>query len=373
MMALFGQIPTAYMKNTRFDRDNWSTLRCRLLAFAGLITLSGCASHAFVPPEEMFHARGYYGTDRTPVQNAGSSLDYGSERGKIAYGTVDLDIWVREADDTDEEDNNDLLGPTGARIDFVTAQSQEDFFAALRDPTRAGEPQRVMLFVHGFKRDFHTAAENAAQVAVGIDFPGRSVIWSWPSQDSAKSYLSDLTNLQWSEKHLARFITDLVEIGGVTNLTLVAHSLGSQGLTQALFTEIGGNRLEQWNVIDNLVLLAPDIDAAIFERDLVPAIESAGIATTIYTSANDWALITSSNLNGYPRVGDASDGVLSFAGVDTIDATLVANSGLGHSYYRRSFDVLDDMRRLIVDQMPIEERPNLTKRENGKGTYWSLQ
>ena len=164
-----------------------------------------------------------------------------------------------------------------------------------------------------------------------------------------------------------------MEVAGTTRLTLVAHSLGANGLTQALFTKIGVDRLNQWNVIDNLVLLAPDIDAAIFERDLVPAIEATQIPTTIYASATDWALITSSNVNGYPRAGDASEGVLTFNGVDTIDATQVATSGIGHSYYRRSLAVLDDLRQLIVGQTPIDQRPGLIRQENGKGLHWILQ
>ena len=121
------------------------------------------------------------------------------------------------------------------------------------------------------------------------------------------------------------------------------------------------------------MLLAPDIDLALFRRDLAPEIKAAGVPTTIYASANDWALITSSSVNGYPRAGDTSEGVPIFDGIDTIDASQVDGSGLGHSYYRRSLSVLDDLRQLIVARQPIAQRSGLTRKEQGDGVYWILQ
>lgn len=368
--------PVAQMPRVKFLPDFAPGSVRRFIGTVGLILLSGCASHGNQSPEqETRPVRVFYGTDRAIASSDEAAIDYSAERGEINYGAIDLQIWQRDAEalETENDQRNNLLGPTATRMLFATGMPREEFLAALQDPMQPGRPGHVMLFVHGFKRDFRTAAENAAKLAEGIGFPGRTVFWSWPSQNSAGSYLTDLNSLQWSQRHLARFITDLVEHGGTTNLTLVAHSLGAQGLTQALFTNIGGARLRDWDVIDNLVLLAPDIDVAIFERDLVSAVSAADIPTTIYASANDWALITSSSVNGYPRAGDASEGVRSFAGVDTIDATRVASSGLGHSYYRRSLQVLADLRQLIVGRKSIEQRPGLTRHDSISGIYWKLE
>ena len=121
------------------------------------------------------------------------------------------------------------------------------------------------------------------------------------------------------------------------------------------------------------MLLAPDIDLGIFRRDIVPAINRVGIPTTIYASSEDLALQTSSTVNGYPRAGDSSDKVYTFPGIETIDATRVTQSFLGHSYYRRSFAVLDDLQLMIVRNKPISERPSLKRRRKSGRLYWKLE
>ena len=85
------------------------------------------------------------------------------------------------------------------------------------------------------------------------------------------------------------------------------------------------------------------------------------------------ALITSSSLNGYPRAGDSSEKVYTFPGIDTIDATLVKKSFLGHSYYRRSFAVIDDLQQMIVAKRSIEQRPGLVRVKKKGRTYWKLE
>lgn len=119
--------------------------------------------------------------------------------------------------------------------------------------------------------------------------------------------------------------------------------------------------------------MAPDIDLGIFQRDIVPAINRVDIPTTVYASSNDLALITSSSLNGYPRAGDSSDKIYTFPGIDTIDATQVRQSFLGHSYYRSSFAVIDDLQFLIVGKKPIRKRPGLTRVQNKDQIYWKLE
>lgn len=342
-----------------------------------LAMLQGCASLVAETPSEraIYPVQVLYATDRAPQESETGGADYGSKRGrKIHYGIATINVWPIEYEEEDSEGEARQILSQPVDTAFAQAQklSREQFFQHLQDPAYAGQGERVMLFVHGFKRNFKAAAEHAALIAESIGFSGRMVLWSWPSLDNPAAYLTDRTTLLWSQKHLARFVTELAQRGKIERLVLVAHSLGAQALTHALFEEIGSDQLAAWNIIEQLVLLAPDIDLGIFRRDIVPAINQVGIPTTVYASATDLALITSSSLNGYPRAGDSSEKVYTFPGVDTIDATRVKQSFLGHSYYRRSYAVIDDLRLLIVDKQPIGQRPGLIQKRQKGNIYWKL-
>lgn len=342
-----------------------------------VILVQGCVSVATqIPARDISQLQLFYATDRKSQKTDSPGVYFGSKRGReIRYGIATVDVWPIEY----EEENADgktreiISRPIETAYSNARHLTRDQFFEQFRDRGAAPNSGDVMLFVHGFKRNFRVAAENAALISNSIGFNGTTVFWSWPSLDNAAGYLTDRTTLLWSQKHLAKFITELVQRGGSRRLILVAHSLGTQALTQALFEEIGSDQLASWEVIEHLVLMAPDIDLGIFRRDIVPAINRVGIATTIYASGTDWALITSSSLNGYPRAGDSSEQVYTFPGIDTIDATLVRQSFLGHSYYRRSFAVIDDLNLVIMRKLPVEQRPGLKRRIKKGKTYWKLE
>lgn len=341
------------------------------------ILLQGCVSVATeFPSADVDQVQVFYATDRKPQKADTPGIYYGSKRGdKVEYGTATVNVWP--IDYEEENADGEIRKIISKTIDTSFSQAKrlgkDSFFKQLRNSALAEESAEVMLFVHGFKRNFRAAAENAALVSTSIGFNGPTVFWSWPSLDSPAGYLTDRTTLLWSQKHLAQLITDLVQQGQVKRLVLVAHSLGTQALTQALFEEIGSEQLVAWNVIERMVLMAPDIDLGIFRRDIVPGINRASIPTTVYASSTDWALVTSSSLNGYPRAGDSSEKVYTFPGIDTIDVTLVKQSFLGHSYYRRSFAVIDDLHLLIVKKQPIRQRPGLTRVKKKGRLYWKLE
>jgi esterase/lipase superfamily enzyme len=99
------------------------------------------------------------------------------------------------------------------------------------------------------------------------------------------------------------------------NQTLVAALQSMAGSTASPFREV--------------VMAAPDIDAGIFEQ-AVGAISGTAHHITLYASKNDEALKISKRFAQYPR---ASDGIIVLPGIDSIDASLVDTSFLGHSYY----------------------------------------
>ena len=67
----------------------------------------------------------------------------------------------------------------------------------------------------------------------------------------------------------------------------------------------------------------------------------------LYASSKDRALGVSKRIHGYPRAGDSGDGLVVLPSVDTIDATDVDTSLVGHSYYGDNRSILTDLFTLL--------------------------
>ena len=147
--------------------------------------------------------------------------------------------------------------------------------------------------------------------------------------------------------------------------------MGARGLTDVVLRYLLPGGIEPGK-IGEYVLLAPDIDAQIFKRDLGPQLVAAGLQTTLYTSANDKAMASAYSLRSYPRAGDSSYGPVIVAGVETIDATYANKSILGHSYFERSEAVAEDLAALLNDRRSAADRDNLEYVEEAGGGYWRL-
>ena len=94
-----------------------------------------------------------------------------------------------------------------------------------------------------------------------------------------------------------------------------------------------------------------------------------GNRVTLYTSKTDLALIASKYFNHGPRAGDSGSELLLVPGVQTIDATAVDSSLLGHSYYGSNVNVLYDLGQLLNGK-PIEARDYLRPNSDQTRPYW---
>jgi hypothetical protein len=92
--------------------------------------------------------------------------------------------------------------------------------------------------------------------------------------------------------------------------------------------------------------------------------------TTLYCSKNDWALYASDRFNDGPRAGDSSDQVIVADGLDTIDASDMDTELLGHSYYGSCMPLIDDLRTLLKENLPPQERRLIAQETNRKIPYW---
>ena len=229
----------------------------------------------------------------------------------------------------------------------------------------------LLVFIHGYNRSFKQISTLISKWVVSTRFRGVPVIWSWPSSHNPAGYLEDETNMRWSQPHFAQFLHGLTERSGAETIHLVGHSLGARALTNVMLQELIPTGVDR-SKIGEYVLLAPDIDAEIFKRDLAPSLVAAGLNTTLYTSANDKAMASARTLRGYPRAGDSSTEPVVIDGMETIDVTDANKSILGHSYFEESQLVSQDLAILLNERKPAAQRPNLVQAQTPVGTYWRL-
>ena len=95
----------------------------------------------------------------------------------------------------------------------------------------------------------------------------RFVLFSWPSHGQALSYTRDESNLYWSVALLTKTLADMISRSGPGTVDVLAHSLGSRAVFLAL-TRLLSTEHNEKPLFDRIVLLAPDIDAGLFQQYL---------------------------------------------------------------------------------------------------------
>jgi esterase/lipase superfamily enzyme len=230
----------------------------------------------------------------------------------------------------------------------------------------------LLLFVHGYNTSFAEAALRTAQLAHDLRFPGMAFFYSWPSAGSALSYWQDEETAQLSEGVFEDLLGELSRLP-VTDIYIVAHSMGNRIVTGALRTRV--DKKESTKQIRELLLAAPDINAELFRTVIAPKLAAMqGTRTTVYASSSDLALKASKIVHGFQRVGDTIGGVFVYPRFDTIDASGASTMtrAYGHSYLMDSSSVLKDIQAIIRQRVAAKQR-GLIETGTAPNAYWRLQ
>ena len=185
-------------------------------------------------------------------------------------------------------------------------------------------------------------------------------------------YTWDEADLLWSVPHIANFLEQTVSTaGGAGRVDVVAHSLGARGIVQALI------RLSYRNsdkpIINELVLIAPDVDTDIFRQDL-KQLKNVVRRITVYVSENDKALKLSQEVHGYPRLGQAGEALTIFEEVETIDISGInLRRFSGHIYHLFNPEVIDDLTELLTTGKSAAHRSRLKATRKGGLDDWLLE
>lgn len=248
--------------------------------------------------------------------------------------------------------------PSFIREEFVRVEEvrQADSAAVLDQLEGTTGGTGPAVYVHGYFISFEKGCRRASLFQENAGLAGRFLWFSWPSDGSLAYYTHDEADLYWSVPDLADTIIETERRFGSGVVDVAGHSLGARGVVLALY-EVASRRPDIR--LDEIVLLAPDMDFAIFER-ILPRIRPIAENITVYVTTGDRPLALSAQLHGYPRLGEAGNDVSGLEGVEVIDLSdLPAESPTGHLYHIHSDYVGDDLNRLLNDGLHAASRPNL--------------
>jgi esterase/lipase superfamily enzyme len=320
----------------------------------------------------------WFGTNRKPNDPTDGGSGFSGERDdRVHYGVCRVSIpkshifgsvgsgwftrWRRATDD---------------RLQVIerAERTADDFWRELEAELNRGDPnvRHGLVFLHGYRVDFDQAAIRAAQIGYDLKVPGVTAFFSWPSCGTLQGYPTDEACIEASEPFIADFLHDFVARSGATCVHLVAHSMGNRGLMRAIQRLAGRVGAECGVSFGQVILAAPDIDAAVF-ADLAQRLAECSQRTTLYASPADKAVAASRWLHTYPRAG-LTPPVTVVPGIDTVEVPQFnILDFLGHGYFAEAAALLHDMFDLIRWNAPPDDRQRLAKAVTPEGlTYWTM-
>jgi len=301
--------------------------------------------------------RVFYATDRE--RGGDTPNEFYSDRRRPDESELPLDLGYCEVSVPYQHAPGEVERPSVWKLEFrenpakhvvllnVQPVEQNQWQADVRDSVNESEDRAALVFVHGFNVDFASAARRTAQMKYDLGFQGAAILYSWPAPGN---YVECEGNAVWTLPHLMEFLTRYVQQSGAAKIHLVAHSMGTRVLTTAL-KELAQSRAAAPVRYNEIILAAPDIDAAVFKQQIAPRIVSAAERISIYSSSQDWALVASKKAHRYKRLGEGGENLTTFPEwpqIEVLDATNVDESLLGHSYYGNSPTILRDVRGVLA-------------------------
>jgi len=327
----------------------------------------------------------YFATDRLPSGAGGPSKYFGAEWNKdgdhlfTGYVTVSIPPQHKEGKverpfkfwiiDLSEDPKKHFV------LTELKPVQGNDFYEMLRNEyaQRPPEKRSAFVFIHGFNVTFDDAAYRTAQLAYDLDFDGVPMMYSWPSQGRLIGYNGDSETVDWSSPHLQSFLERVARESGALRIHLVAHSMGNQLLANALVAL--GRQADIQPLFDNVIMAAPDVNAYTFTDQIWPGIKKAAKRFTLYASSDDEALKASKSSKGpndFDRLGEAGPKIVVISGLDTVDASGIDTSLLGHSYVDSCKPVMDDVQMIMQKGLAPLQRKLHDHYKEGLA-YWTFR
>ncbi len=281
-------------------------------------------------------------TTRRPAKDASQAPFFGSERGRgLAFATAHLS------------------GPDGSLISRVSSVVSDGWSVKSVDKldTSAGAAQAfaqaalgrdVLIYVHGYRESFESAAVGAALLSSGIGFRGASALFTWPSAGSTFDYGYDRESALWSRDGFEDLLRALAATASGGRVNIVAHSMGTLLTLETLRmlrADAGETAMAK---IGAVVLAAPDVDIDLFTSG-IERLGPDAKRITVISSTNDRALDISSRLaGGVLRAGAAGRDRLEALGVRVADASDYGGGLINHDLFLSNAEVQGVVKRALA-------------------------
>ncbi|MHC2457306.1 esterase/lipase superfamily enzyme [Rhizobium leguminosarum] len=247
----------------------------------------------------------------------------------------------------------------------LPADPLRDFVTVSVDPLegeRAGETwlkthmpksRRVLVFVHGFNNRYEDAVYRFAQIVHDSHADVAPVVFTWPSRGSIFDYNYDKESTNYSRDALEELLTRTAANPAVSDVTIMAHSMGTWLTVEAL-RQMAIRNGHVAAKINNVILASPDLDVDVFGRQFA-SLGKERPHFTIFVSQDDRALALSRRISGnVDRLGQIDPSVepyrskLEAAGITVLDLTkLKGGDRLNHGKFAESPEVV----KLIGDRL----------------------
>jgi esterase/lipase superfamily enzyme len=205
----------------------------------------------------------------------------------------------------------------------------------------------ILIYVHGYKNTFETAALDAVRLADGISFQGDAMVFAWPSRAGLLDYAYDRESAMYSRDALEQVLETLMASPGGGRMHIVAHSLGTM-LTLESLRQLNASHPEvAADKIGAVVFAAPDIDMDVFASS-IPRLGVLARKITVIAASNDLALAVSRKIaGGVTRVGAAEKAQLEGLGLHVVDATGEGWGIINHDLFLSNAAVRQVIRRAV--------------------------
>lgn len=228
-----------------------------------------------------------------------------------------------------------------AKVENVERSNAAQAFA------QAAFGRDLLLYIHGYKESFETAATSTVDLSEGIKFAGVTGLFTWPSAASTFSYVADRESAMWSRDSLEDLLAAIAKTPSGGRIHIVAHSMGTLLTLETLRMLRASGGESAMERIGAVVMAAPDIDIDLFARGL-ERLGSDAKKITVISSTNDRALAVSSRLaGGIVRAGAADRERLEALGVRVADASEFGGGIINHDLFLSNKEVQQVVKRAI--------------------------
>jgi esterase/lipase superfamily enzyme len=287
--------------------------------------LSACAGYSGEPAlaelDIPFLTTRHYTTD------SDGDIAYSTDTGELSAGLCN--VTLHQGEEIEAEN-----GP-------VSAQPLEDTLDRFGSRSEPG----LLIYIHGYNIGVNRACRDAARLAWATGFEDRLLLFSWPASRALVTYRRDERRLAESTPAILAAIDALAARHGRQNINIVTHSMGSRVVLAMAGRAQDGDSTGDAR-IDDLILVAPDIDRQAF-LDAAPALQHQVRNLSVLVSEDDKLLLLSELVNQNERLGQDSDFAL--PGIRVVDVSEFEGLGLtGHIYHLEN-DRVGELLRYILN------------------------